>query len=91
MTTFFLLATIFISFNGKMMYQNQNQDSNQGNMLLISVKLHNTSPDYHQNVAPLYIPMMEKNEAVIRKAYRTLRIAAIVIWKFVLATKQMIR
>lgn len=35
-----------------------------------------------------YLPIIEKKDAVIRNAYRTLRMAAIVIWKLDFARKQ---
>lgn len=36
-----------------------------------------------------YAPMMEKKDAVMRNAYRTLIMLAMVIWMLGLATKQM--
>lgn len=36
----------------------------------------------------LYPPMIEKKDAVMRNAYRTLMMAAMVIWVLLLVTKQ---
>lgn len=35
-----------------------------------------------------YLPMIEKKDAVMRNAYRTLIMPAMVIWRLALATKQ---
>lgn len=56
-------------------------------MKLIAYQIHQTT--MINVLAVLYIPMMAKNDAVIRKAYKTLKSAATVIWKFALVMKQM--
>lgn len=59
-----------------------------------SLYLYAFSNDYVKNCTSitrirLYLPMMEKKDAVIRNAYKTLMMAAIVIWVFALVAKQM--